>query len=311
MRSLWPRYTLLPPLPFAAYFLVVAGLGRVRVDHVIMVLLVPALAYGNAATKKLCVGTYPMALVGLLYDAMGPLKNLGLTPENVHNCDLRAVELALFGVGSGAERMTLQDWFLEHHSPVLDVYFAIPYGLYIFAALGFGVYLYFRDFRRLQLFAWGFFVVNVVGYVTYHLYPAAPPWYYHAHGCVVDLTVSASEGPALARVDALTGLGYFAGLYGRSNAVFGAMPSLHAAYPTLILLAGWRVLRWPGRSLGIVFLLSMAIGAVYLDHHWVIDVLVGLGYALAAFGVVALAARRLGRVPVPGRVEPAPEASTP
>ena len=63
----------------------------------------------------------------------------------------------------------------------------------------------------------------------------------------VDLNAHASEGPRLAHVDALMGWKYFAGFYGRSNDVFGAVPSLHVSYPLLVILYGWRFFKTPLR----------------------------------------------------------------
>jgi membrane-associated phospholipid phosphatase len=36
-----------------------------------------------------------------------------------------------------------------------------------------------------------------------------------------------------------------------------------------------------------VFFLSMCFAAVYLDHHWVFDVLVGITYCLVSYAFVA------------------------
>ena len=303
MRGLWPRWTLLPPAPFFAYGLYVALMGRLRWDHVALMLAVPLLAYATPATKRVCVGAYPMALVGLLYDMMKLVQNVGVSVDRVHVCDLRAAELALFGVTSAGQRITLHDWFLTHHSTAADVWCAIPYGTFIFVDLGFCFWLFFRDLGAMQRFAWSFFALNVVGFITYHVYPAAPPWYFHANGCAVDLAAKASTGVALARVDELFGVSYFAGMYGRSSDVFGAVPSLHVAYPLLIPLIGWRFLGPVGRALSIAFWLTMCVAAVYLDHHWVIDVVLGLAYCLAVHAVMGLVFRRAPAL------EPVPEAS--
>ena len=126
--------------------------------------------------------------------------------------------------------------------------------------------------------------------MTYHLYPAAPPWYFHQYGCVVDLAAPASAGPNLTRVDALLGVPYFAGVYGRASDVFGAVPSLHVAYPMLMIAVGWPVHRVLGRALLVLFFGWMCFSAIYLDHHWVVDVVAGASYAL----VVAFGVRRWG-----------------
>jgi len=93
------------------------------------------------------------------------------------------------------------------------------------------------------------------------------------------------------------GIHYFAGIYGRSSDLYGAVPSLHVAYPLLIVLEGWRSFRWPGRALTLVFCASMSFAAVYLDHHWIIDVLLGYAYCLTARALVRFIEARLATAP--------------
>lgn len=275
-----------------------------------MAVLVSVLAYTSQATKRLFFGLLPLGLVALLYDGMRFVKNVGLTESNVHLCDLRNAELRWFGVNTGAARVTIQDWCQAHASIWLDVLCAIPYGTFLLVVASYALFLFFRDFSAQQRFAWGFLLLNVAGFLTYHLYPAAPPWYYHQHGCVVDLQAAASAGPNLERVDALVGVAYFTGFYGRASDIFGAIPSLHVAYPLLMAVEGWRRHNGLGRSLLVLFYAAMCFSAVYLDHHWVVDILVGSGYAL----IVALAIRRVGlaaRRAAPGAgVVPAGESET-
>jgi hypothetical protein len=256
-----------------------------------MAVAVTALAYTSPATKRLLVGLIPCALVALLYDAMRFVKNVGLDESTVHICDLRSAELRWFGIGSGAARVTLHDWFQAHPSLPLDVFFAVPYGTFLMVVVGYAVFLYRRHFESFERFTWGFFALNVVGFLTYHLYPAAPPWYYHQHGCIVDLASAASAGPNLLRVDEWLGVRYFSGFYSRSSDIFGAVPSLHVAYPLLIVIEGWRPHRALGRTLLVGFYAWMCCAAVYLDHHWVIDIVLGTGYAV----VTAFAIRRIDK----------------
>ena len=158
----------------------------------------------------------------------------------------------------------------------------------------------------MQRFSLGFLLLNVAGFITYHLYPAAPPWWYHAHGCAVDLAAKASEGPNLARVDAYFGIHYFGGFYGRSHDIYGAVPSLHVAYPLLILLCGWSAFRPLYRVLAALFFVWMCTAAVYLDHHWVVDVVVGVVYTLI---VVPVVFRISGRRSVPATSTTVPATS--
>ncbi len=286
MRALWPAYTLFPVLPFVAWPAYRLASGIIRWDYVGFLILPTVLAYATPTTKRLLIALYPLGLVALFYDAMKLIQNLGVSPETVHDCDLRALDVRFFGITWNGQRTTLHDWLQAHASPALDLYFAIPYGTFIYAAIGFAVFLWWKDFRAVQRFGWSFLLLNIAGFATYHVYPAAPPWYYHAHGCVIDMAAKASEGPNLARVDAMLGISYFKSFYGRASDVFGAVPSLHVAYPLLIVLEGWRHFGRVLRAAAVAFFVSMCCAAVYLDHHWVVDVVVGISYCLILFFVM-------------------------
>jgi inositol phosphorylceramide synthase catalytic subunit len=289
IRELWPRYPLWPALPFWLLALFWLVQGKLRWDHIAVAVLVTFLSYWSVWTKRLYLGILPIGLVGILYDTMRVVKNVGLTKDNVHVCDVRAIDQRFFGLNWHGARVTLHDYLQAHATPFLDVYCAIPYGIFIGVVVLYSIYLYRRDYPGLLRFTWSFLALNVAGFITYHLYPAAPPWYFHHYGCTVDLTTHASEGPNLARVDAWLGVPYFAGVYGRSSDVFGAVPSLHVAYPLLMTIDGFRRHGWLGRVLLVWFYLSMCFAAVYLDHHWVLDVVLGTLYTV----VIATVMRRL------------------
>jgi inositol phosphorylceramide synthase catalytic subunit len=296
-------------LAFWSWLVVMSVRGALRWDHVAIALFATALACGPPWARRIFRGVLPLGLVGLFYDAMRFVEHVGVSESTVHVCDLRALEQRWFGVTSGGERMTLHDWLQPRATALFDVIFAIPYGTFLLVVFGYCLYLLVRDFGAAQRFAWAFLGVNLVGFVTYHLYPAAPPWYFHRFGCAVDLSAAASAGPNLTRVDALLGAPYFAGLYGRASDVFGAFPSLHVAYPTLMLAVGWRVQGPLGRALLALFLTWMSVAAVYLDHHWVIDIVAGAAYGLVAAYAAHLlapliASRTAGPTRAPLRTEP-------
>lgn len=287
-RSLWPGMSILVPfalMVWPAYRLLT---GEVRWDTIAILVVPPLLAFGTVKTKKLFVGVAPLCLTAYLYDAMRFVQNVGVSPDRVHICDLRALEIRLFGITMNGEPATVHDWIRLHTNPILDFYFAIPYATFIFAYVGLSIFLWRRDERAFYRFGWYFLILNAVAFVTYHLYPAAPPWYFHQYGCRVDMTAHASEGPILANVDERLGIGFFRGMYRRASDVFGAVPSLHCAYPLLIMLEGWRHFRVVGRTVTVVFFVSMCSAAVYLDHHWIIDVIVGVSYGLVVYASVGL-----------------------
>lgn len=297
VRSLWSGWGALSPLPFVLWPALMLLTGERRWDYFAFPVLCVGLAFGHAWTKRLFVGLYPIGLLALVYDGMRFVKDVGVTPERLHICDLRAIDMGFGSVTVDGARGTVHEWLQAHSSLTLDVLCAIPYGTFIFATLGFAIYLYTKDPVALRRFGWTFFLLNVAGFVTYHLYPAAPPWYFHAHGCSVDLAAHASEGPNLARVDAWMGIRYFGSLYGRSSDVFGSVPSLHVAYPMLVVLCGWRAFGRIARGLSLVFLISMCFSAVYLDHHWIVDVILGLLFSVAGYlAVQAFVTQSMQRV---------------
>lgn len=298
--SLSPRGALWPLAPFLAYAAYSLARSDLRFDHLAVIGIVATLAYVGPRTKELLVTLYPVGLVFLLYDAMRPFQTATLSESRVLLCGLRDLEASLFGAGG----RTLHDYFLTHHHPVLDVLCAVPYATFIVWCLGGAVVLHMRDRAASRRYMWGFLLLNVAGFVTYHALPAAPPWYFHANGCVVDLSAKASEGPALARVDAMLGVSYFRGMYSKASSVFGALPSLHCAYPLLLAIEGWRSFGPKLRTAAVAYSAAMVFSAVYLDHHWLLDAILGALYAVLAAvamrGILRLRAGARGAAPVIG-----------
>src|SRR5687767_15320491 len=121
MKELWPRLTLLPPAPFVLWGLYCLARGERRWELPLIILGVPLLAYSSRASKRLYWAILPFGLVGLLYDAMRFVKNLGVSESTVHICDLRAAEMKFFGLTAGGVRMTVHDWFQAHPVRALDL----------------------------------------------------------------------------------------------------------------------------------------------------------------------------------------------
>jgi membrane-associated phospholipid phosphatase len=144
-------------------------------------------------------------------------------------------------------------------------------------------------------------LLSYAGFVTYLLFPAAPPWLAYLSGYDLGGPVLLAEWSALepgsADVPQLmeqlrSGPMMYKVVSAGPNPV-AAMPSLHAAYPFYIALFG--VMAWGWRSTWL-FLLPIAVTAstVYLGHHYVVDGLAGFAYAAAAFFLVQAVARRWG-----------------
>ena len=144
----------------------------------------------------------------------------------------------------------------------------------------------FLEFRAMVL------TLSIAAFATYALFPAAPPWMASDHGLI---------GP----VYRITGsvwseLGVYpaASIWDKGDSLYNpvaALPSLHAAFPMLLLCFFWRYGIWP-RLIGIVYVLSMAWALIYGGEHYVFDVLLGWGYAAVVyFGVRWVRARWAAR----------------
>lgn len=287
-RALWGAYWWLPALPWIGYAAVLSAIGGARGEHALVALIATLAAYTSASTRRFFLHALPFLLIFLLFDSMRYWRDVGLTPEGVLGCELQSAERRLFGVEVGGHLLTPNQLLARLQHPALDLLCAVPYGTHIAVMLVQWIYLFFHDLPASRRMAWIALGTNALGFLTYHLLPAAPPWYVALHGCAIDLSTSPSPA-ALARVDALLGIHYFDAMYSRGAAVFGALPSLHVAYPFFALLATYRRASPLSRAAQAGYAALMMFAAIYLDHHWVIDGLLGIAYA----GAVALVVHRL------------------
>lgn len=278
-----------------AYLITAAATFGLRAEQVIVCALAVLAALWSDRTRRLLVGVLPFVLLGVLYDLSRLLQPL-LAHLTVHVREPFHFDLTFFGIDTPAGRITPAQLFLTRHWPWVDLVTGTAYILYLYEAIGFGVGLALSrsetSRRMLARFGWTMLALNVAGIATYYLYPAAPPWYVNTHGFgPVDLA-TAPNPAAAARWDALTGIPYFANFYARGASVFGAIPSLHAAYPLLVFLYVRELRRPIWAALAFAFFALVCFSAVYLQHHYVLDLLVGAAYAASAYLAERLLTRR-------------------
>jgi inositol phosphorylceramide synthase catalytic subunit len=275
----------LPAAIGLAYIAVIGLLGGLRGDHVFVGLL-GLLDLYNEKSRLFLAQFFPFIATGAIYDSMRYYYWAGIEGR-VHVAGPYQLELSWFGIGG----RTPNEWLDAHHNPMLDLACGFAYLVYVGEYLAVGFLLFFRRrFDVLRTFALCFLVVNLLGFITYFVYPAAPPWYVSEYGFGPARLDVHSAAAAASRFDQLLGTHFFDAIYGRGIDVYGAFPSLHVAYPLLAVWATFRVpeLRW-ARAPAVGFFLLMCLSAVYLQHHYLIDVLLGIAYAIVT---VALVGRR-------------------
>ncbi len=233
----------------------------------------------------------PIILAGVLYDTQRYWREA--VP---HVAEPYLFEKRWFGVPSPDGTLTLNEWFGLHLHPVLDFIAGGAYLTFI------GVFILLAAYftRRIHLgidpestpsqrrwsaraVVWSFLVVNVMGFTTWFLYPAVPPWYVDTYG-LETILIDVPMNPARTlRFDALFGTSFFTGMYGAGANPFGAIPSLHISYPVLSVVFAMRLKRFRGFT--VVFACMVGFAAVYLNHHYLIDVLLGIVYGLVAAAI--------------------------
>ena len=268
-----------------------------RPEHLVMAALLAALYIANPATRRMGVALVPIALFGISYDWMNLLPNYKVNPVDIQG--LYEAEKSLFGITmASAEVLTPNEFFAINHSAVMDILAGFFYLCWVPVPILFGLWLYFDGQRREYLhFAMVFLFVNLLGFALYYVHPAAPPWYVASHGFGF-IEGTPGEVAGLGRFDELTGLGIFHGLYARNANVFAAMPSLHSAYMLIAFIYSLRA-RCPMwmRIACAVICLGIWFTAVYSSHHYILDVLGGIGVTLAGYiifeyGLMAIRAFR-------------------
>jgi membrane-associated phospholipid phosphatase len=233
----------------------------------------------------------PFGLAVLCYEAI----RLAPRSSTVHVAELVALEARFFSVLTEAGPRTLSDIIASHTHPLLDLWCGATYLSWVLGVLVAAAYLFTRHRRRAFELSLGFLVVNLAGWAIWFLYPAAPPWYVDLYGTGPAVLHAPSSAAGLARFDALLGMPLTASLYSKSAYVFGAMPSLHVAYATLV---AWMSFPVGGRlrAAGLAFAASMAFSAVYLRHHYIIDVVAGVALAVPVALLVQSLTRRWSSV---------------
>lgn len=209
----------------------------------------------------------------------------------IHVAEPHAWELRWFGLGPPGGLLTPAAWCQQHVHPVLDVVAGVAYLAFIPAFLC--SVLWWRFGRAgtgvpgrpalAERAMWALCTMYLAGYVTYLVYPAAPPWYFDHYGAAPIVPGAPPEAAGALRFDALIGVPVFARYYGQSLNVFGAIPSLHCGTSFLALLFALRL-----RSLRAASLLQFAaltFAAVYFNHHYIVDCLAGMVYAAGAFAL--------------------------
>ena len=275
-------------LPIVLTFLYFAGVTLlfwkhgtwIRPDTFLWILLLLMLILGGRLTDVL-KEWLPFVFILFSYEYLR-----GMVPqllERVNSTNIISWEQRIFGF---IPTLRLQEALFSGTTQWYDTFFTGVYFLHFIAPLVFAFLLWRKSREWYRRFAVGLISLSYLAFVTYYVFPAMPPWLAAKEGHLPEVVRIQKQVyakmPANEHFEAIDKTSIFR--YAGPNDI-AAIPSLHAAYPFLILLFA---LSYFGKKglLALPYALAVWFGVVYLGEHYVVDVLLGIAYAGLVFLVV-------------------------
>ncbi len=253
-------------------------------DKLLIILVLVGMAMGQA--REVLKRFVPFVVLLLIYESFR-----GLVPglnDRVNFMFMPAAdEFMFFGQLPTA---VLQSWWWHGTVAWYDFMFYGAYTLHFVLPFALAVAVWKLRVREYWNVVTAFVLVSFMGFLTFLAFPAAPPWMASDLNLIEPITRVSSH------VWAAFGIHDFPSVYNKiSPNPVAAMPSLHAAYSflfaffiTKLFKTKWRWLAWTYPAL-------IWVGTTYMGEHYVIDIVVGVGYALLAYWVAPYVVRIVSR----------------
>ncbi len=240
-------------------------------DSLLVIVLFVGIVFGRA--REFVIRFAPFLSILMVYDALRGL--LYHITGRVNWWPMINFDRWLGGgqlIGSKLQAIMWQGQ-LEWYS----FYFYFLYSIHFVTPIIFGLILWKLRPQFYWPFVWAIIGASFLAFITFILFPAAPPWMAARDGYLTEPLhwVSADIWGAM-------------GMQGSVRLIYehisadpvAAVPSLHSIYPTiesaLIIAAfGFRKVWWI-----LLYPLSIFIAVVYLGEHYVFDIIVSVIYSL-------------------------------
>ena len=269
-----------------------------RPYHLFTLAAIPAAVVGSSAGRRFFLEWGPLMATWLAYDRFRLLQSSLLSRVSV--AWPYDMDRTLFGWATGgiAPPHAARAFLAAHSgSPVWSATVVTAEVLYVSHIFAYPLLLVLWWWRgrnasvphaRFLRHVFGFAALNVVGFVGYILFPAAPPWWVSLYG----LEQPTQALVATANLGAVMDGTIIQHTLATAPNWFAAVPSLHGAYPVLLFLFALRHERrfW----LAPIALYGGAVWAstIALNQHYVVDLLTGAVAAAGVFLAVMHAERR-------------------
>ena len=172
----------------------------------------------------------------------------------------------------------LQQWLWNGAVKWYDFMFYLVYMLHFILPIGLAILVWKKKAREYWNVIYSYILLTFSGFITYLLFPAAPPWMASQNGLIPPITRISSQ------VFAALGIQDFPSLYNKmSPNPVAAVPSLHSAYATLFSLLIFKMFGKKWGTLSLIYPILIYVGTIYQGEHYAIDAILGIIYAGFAF----------------------------
>lgn len=241
-------------------------------DKILIFATFAAMAYGQA--MELLKRFVPFVALLLIYESFR-----GLVPQlntRVNYLWMPAVDKVIFFGRIPTAR--LQQWWWHGQVTWYDIMFYGAYTLHFVLPFALAALIWKTRDRYYWRYVMSYVMVSFMGFITFLVFPAAPPWMASDKHLIEPITRVSSE------VWAAFGIHDFPSVYNKiSPNPVAAVPSLHAAYSFLFALWITKLYKTKWRWLAWIYPVLIWVGTIYLGEHYAIDAILGVLFAWISY----------------------------
>ena len=248
------------------------GIG-IAPDRYAVILLLGSLLVRR--TRQFLLDWIPFLFILISYDFLRGFADNLSTRVNFH--DLLLADKLLFA-GIVPTQFLQEHFYKIGQVQWYDLLATVFYFLHFALPLAFGFLLWLSNREKFRQFVIGILLLSYAGWLTFLIFPSAPPWMANQAGLLPNvqkiLDATLALFPAVLELPTI---------YHRLNPnPVAALPSMHAAYPFLVLLFSLQF--FGKKALWFApYVLGVWISIVYLGEHYVVDIIIGALYAVVFF----------------------------
>lgn len=247
---------------------------RAPVFAIIATGLVAASAGSKGVWARVVIDWFPLFVVLYIYDRLRGVADTWLSPHLYPQLDF---DRFLFG---GIPTVQLQHaLYTPGTAHVWDYLVFLTYMSHFIVPIGVAAVLWKVAHEKFRRYVFLFVTLTLAAFLTYLLYPAVPPWMASRDGYIPPTSKIIDD--MWVHVGLKSGVEVFSATSHLANPV-AAVPSLHTAYPVLIMLFFWGAAgrrRW----LLPLYPLAMSFTLIYTAEHFFFDIVLGWLYAFALY----------------------------